>query len=161
MTHKCVQCGQEAHYHIMGAPTRYVCDKKVCHDILGAYKAHAKIALNGNMQQMMDSASGKPMVIIYTDEHIQLALEEVPYDERIPKEIHETQTQFIRAEKGTAMINLYDTMASTKPYKTYMIASDDKNYDDWVIIPADTCHEVVNAGPSEFRFYTIYSPRVH
>ena len=72
----------------------------------------------------------------------------LPWEE-IGEEVHETEDQFIRIEKGNARVIL-DGAEST--------LTDDMV----VIIPAGAKHNIINTSQTdELKLYTIYGPKHH
>ena len=87
--------------------------------------------------------------ILYTDDNIQLIIQCLRPNQTVPFEVHENATQFIRCESGYGEITIGD-----KIYKMIDGFS--------VIIPKNTRHEIKNLSNDEdFKFYTIYGPKVH
>ncbi len=87
--------------------------------------------------------------VVYTSHYTQLVLMSLKPGEEIGNEIHGLD-QFIRVEQGQAKVILNN--GETEYDLT----------DDWaVIIPAGTYHNVINAGDSELKLYTLYSPPEH
>ena len=86
--------------------------------------------------------------VIYTGKNMQLVLMTLKPADKIPKEIHKTHDQFIRIEEGSCQVVSNKNNISLK-----------KN--DFIIIPANTEHEVINSGDNELKLYTIYAPPEH
>ena len=121
---------------------------------------HSKpLVVTFDMDSEMEN-NDEPLDIIYTDENLQFAIERVEEDGSIAKEIHPTQTQFIRLLKGDARIDIYYPEDTTKLYKSFNLSLSRKLHDT-IIIHAGTYHEVVNIGKGYLSFYTIYAPHVH
>lgn len=94
----------------------------------------------------------------YIDEYIEGAIENVEIGGLLKKEIHPHSTQFIRIEEGDALVKIYSF--SGKDSKEYMLSALDENLDDYIVVPSNTYHEVVNTGNRIMKFYTIYgSPK--
>jgi mannose-6-phosphate isomerase-like protein (cupin superfamily) len=66
----------------------------------------------------------------------------------IPAEVHDDIEQFFRVEEGTAKVIIDD--------ETFEV-SDDEVF----IVPPGAKHQVINAGDSELKLYTIYTPPEH
>ncbi len=87
--------------------------------------------------------------VIYTSKHSQLVLMNLPPKEEIGMEVHKTNDQFFRFEKGKGKCiingheyNLKDGMA--------------------VVVPAGAEHNIMNTSSKEnLKLYTIYSPAHH
>ena len=88
--------------------------------------------------------------VLFTTEHQQLVVMNLKPSEHIPKEIHATNDQFIRIEKGNAVAIINDNnKVSLKDGSV-------------LIIPANTYHEIINISDKEpLKLYTIYSPPKH
>ena len=98
----------------------------------------------------------KTFTNIYTDEHMEFAIETVPVADKIKKEIHPTQTQFIRIEEGAARIDIFYLNDNETLYRTFKLKEG-----SCLIIHSSTYHEVTNIGDTVLKFSTVYSPRVH
>ena|ERR1700742_1499856 len=121
---------------------------------------HSKpLVVSFDMESEMNN-NNEPLDVIYTDENLQFAIERIEEDGTIAKEIHPTQTQFIRLLKGEARIDIYYPEDTTKLYKSFNLSLSRKLHDT-IIIHAGTYHEVVNIGKGNVSFYTIYAPHVH
>jgi len=86
-------------------------------------------------------------VVIYNDPsgHDQITLMAVKPGKKIPREIHEDLTQFIRIEQGRAKV----TTDSDEP--VLLTAG------SGLVVPAGTYHEVKSLGPQTLKLYSIYS----
>lgn len=84
--------------------------------------------------------------ILYTGK-LQLVLMSLDLGQEIGEEIHGVD-QFFRIEEGTAkfIINGKEIIV---------------NYNEIIIIPSNTKHNVVNIGSNKLKLYTIYSPPQH
>ena len=91
---------------------------------------------------------------LFTGANLQLTVMRLAPDEEIGLEMHADRDQFIRVEEGKARVTLgpsEDTVA-----EAHLVE------DDWaVIIPAGTWHNVINAGPSDLKLYSLYAPPEH
>ena len=87
--------------------------------------------------------------VLYTAANLQLVVMSLLPWEEIGEEVHETEDQFIRIEKGNARVIL-DGAEST--------LTDDMV----VIIPAGAKHNIINTSQTdELKLYTIYGPKHH
>jgi len=86
--------------------------------------------------------------VVKTTKQMQLVLMSLKPKEFIPLEKHDITTQFIRVEKGKALIQVGKTK------KIY-------SKDDYIIIPPGKKHKVTNIGTTALKLYTIYSPPEH
>ncbi len=87
--------------------------------------------------------------VLYTGSHSQLVLMALKPGEEIGIEIHSSNDQFFRFEKGKGKVfidgNIYDVSDG-----------------DAVVVPAGAEHNVINVSQTEFlKLYTIYSPAHH
>jgi mannose-6-phosphate isomerase-like protein (cupin superfamily) len=86
--------------------------------------------------------------VLYTAEHCQLVVMNILPNEEIGQEKHEKVDQFFRIESGTAKIIMNGEENILSPG---MVA----------VVPAGTTHNVINAGTSDLKLYTLYSPPNH
>jgi mannose-6-phosphate isomerase-like protein (cupin superfamily) len=86
--------------------------------------------------------------VIYTAEYCQLVVMCLQPAEEIGEETHNLD-QFIRFEQGTADVVLNKT--DVHPVRA----------DFAVIIPAGTCHNIINTGSEDLKLYTLYAPPEH
>jgi len=86
--------------------------------------------------------------VLFTGMHSQLVVMSINPQEDIGNEIHKVD-QFFRIEQGMAkfILNDIEEVFLTK--------------DDAITVPANTFHNVINAGDKELKLYTIYSPPNH
>lgn len=85
--------------------------------------------------------------VLYTGEHIQLVLMDIPPGEHIGAETHPVD-QFFRVESGDAFVFINDVEST---------ATDG----DAIVVPAGAYHEIVNAGETPLKLYTLYAPPKH
>jgi len=91
---------------------------------------------------------------LWTGNHLQLTLMDIPSGGEIGLEVHPDTDQFMRVERGrgTAMMGpSQDTLNYRRPV-------DDNSA---VFVPAGTWHNVVNTGYRPLQLYTIYAPPHH
>jgi mannose-6-phosphate isomerase-like protein (cupin superfamily) len=86
--------------------------------------------------------------VLVTTKQMQLVVMNLPILEDIPEEVHKVTTQFIKVEKGNALV-----IVSGKNYKL--------TDGDSIMIPANTKHYVKNIGNANLLLYNIYSPPEH
>lgn len=86
--------------------------------------------------------------VVDTTLNQQLVLMSLKSGVEIGKEIHPYNTQFIKIEQGSCM-----AMIENK----YMVLKKD----DFILIPPNTLHNIVNNSPEVLKLYTIYSPPHH
>lgn len=87
--------------------------------------------------------------VLYTSKYSQLVLMNLLPKEEIGMEVHESNDQFFRFEKGNGKVII-----------------DGNEYEvtdgDAVVIPAGSQHNVINVSESDnLKLYTIYSPAHH
>ena len=112
-----------------------------------------------DMDQVVDETSEKRRQI-YTDENMQLVVEVVPAGGVIAREIHPTQTQFIRIHRGSARVDIYYAENRSVLFRSFTLSA--TALSDSIIIHAGVYHKVTNVSPTEeMKFYTIYAPHVH
>lgn len=86
--------------------------------------------------------------VIYTGEHSQLVLMNIPEGGEIGFEVHPDTDQFFRIEMGNGRVTINESI--------YEIQSG-----DGLVIPAGAKHNLENIGTDTLRLYTIYSPAHH
>ena len=105
-----------------------------------AYKANIEFLVlsNKNFRQ-----------VLHTSKSFQLVLMCLEPNQEIGYEVHETNDQFFRFEKGQGKAFVDD-------------ASYDLNDGDVLIVPMGAKHNIINVSESEpLLFYTLYSPPHH
>ena len=85
--------------------------------------------------------------VLYTAEHLQLVVMELPVGEHIGAEKHPVD-QFFRVESGNGLAVIGDI-------------EEDINDGDAVIIPAGAEHDIINVGETTLKLYTLYAPPHH
>lgn len=85
--------------------------------------------------------------VLYTGK-LQLVVMSLKQGEDIPTEVHDDIDQFIRIEKGQAMVRIDGEETNLED-------------DDIIIIPAGSEHYVKNTGESDLKLYSIYTPPEH
>ncbi len=91
---------------------------------------------------------------VWTGCHLQMTLMCIPVGGEIGLEIHPDTDQFIRVEQGTAIVK----MGRCKNGSTFC-----RNMceGDGVFVPAETWHNIINAGKEPLKVSTIYAPPHH
>lgn len=86
--------------------------------------------------------------VMYTGQHLQLVLMALESGEEIGEEVHETNDQFFRIEKGRgeAVIDGVRT-----PIRSGA----------GIVVPAGARHNIINTGEKLMRLYTLYGPAKH
>lgn len=85
-----------------------------------------------------------------THKYSQVVFMSLNPDEYIPKEVHEKTDQFIRVEKGTATVKIYETSRDTDPKKIELYE------DQFIVIEAGTYHRVENNERNKLKIYLVY-----
>lgn len=92
--------------------------------------------------------------VIFTSKNQQLVLMCIDIGDSIPREIHENIDQFIRIERGKALVKIGDKERGVN--LEYELEDGDS-----ITIKGGTYHEVINSGDEYLKLYTIYSPPHH
>ena len=91
---------------------------------------------------------------LWTGNHLQLTLMEIPVGEDIGLEVHPDDDQFLRIESGHGVLQMGD-----RKDHLYM---QQPVFDDYAIfVPAGTWHNVTNTGNEPLKLYSIYAPPHH
>ena len=98
--------------------------------------------------------------VIHTTTHMQIVLMSIQPRGIIEKEIHKNVTQFIKIEKGRALIEIFNHDGNKKEHSHTL---DSITGSDTFIIQPNTYHKVTNISHGEqfLKLYTIYSGKVH
>ena len=91
---------------------------------------------------------------LWTGEHLQVTLMSIPAGGEIGLEVHPHLDQFLRIESGCAFVMMGKTEHSLS-YRQRV----NSNYA--VIVPAGTWHNIMNAGRTPLKIYSIYAPPQH
>lgn len=91
---------------------------------------------------------------LWTGKHLQVTLMSIPVRGDIGLEMHPNTDQFIRIESGRALV----LMGNSKNNLNYR-EQVDGNYA--AIVPAGTWHNIINAGNTPLKVYSIYAPPHH
>ena len=86
--------------------------------------------------------------VLYTGKNLQLVLMAILPGEDIGVETHQDRDQFFRVESGEGEVIIDGNRSQIKS-------------DDAMIVPAGSCHNVINTGKSALKLYTIYAPPEH
>ncbi|PAF36007.1 cupin [Terribacillus saccharophilus] len=91
---------------------------------------------------------------IWTGKHLQVTLMSIRPGEDIGLERHPNVDQFLRIESGHGLVQMGPRKDNLQ-YQQYV-------QDDYAIfVPAGTWHNVINAGRTPLKLYTIYAPPEH
>lgn len=92
--------------------------------------------------------------IMWTGDHLQVALMSIPAGDSIGIEIHPDNDQFIRIEEGQALVMMGDRRDN--------LSFNQPAYEDYaILVPAGTWHNIINTGNKPLKLYTIYAPPHH
>ena len=91
---------------------------------------------------------------LWTGRDMQLTLMSIPKRGEIGVEMHDDVDQFIRVERGRAMVYMGSDQTTLQE-----VGCIDGNYA--ILIPAGTWHNVVNIGNSPLKLYSLYAPTKH
>jgi mannose-6-phosphate isomerase-like protein (cupin superfamily) len=86
--------------------------------------------------------------VLYTGKHAQLVVMSLKPGEDIGLEVHEGVDQFFRFEQGEASV-----VIDGKEFRV--------SFDDVIIVPAGSFHNITNTSSTVLKLYTIYSPPNH
>lgn len=91
---------------------------------------------------------------MWTGEHIQMTVMEIPVGGDIGLEVHHDNDQFLRIEQGKGKCEMGDSEDNLDFVKEVK--------DDFAIfVPAGKWHNVTNIGDEPLKLYTIYGPADH
>lgn len=91
---------------------------------------------------------------LWTGEYLQLTLMSIPAGEDIGLEEHDDVDQFLRVEQGQGIVMMGESSDS--------VAVCGRVYPGCtIIVPAGTWHNLINAGCSPLKLYSIYAPPEH
>lgn len=91
---------------------------------------------------------------LWTGNHLQTTLMNIPVGEDIGAEMHPHVDQFLRVEDGSGIT----MMGKSKEQMDYRQPIFN---DSAIFVPAGTWHNIVNTGNSPLKLYSIYAPANH
>lgn len=91
---------------------------------------------------------------IWTGKHLQVTVMSIPPKSEIGIELHNNLDQFIRIESGIASLYLGRTKKDIK-------FAGNANFNDAILIPAGTWHNILNRQNRALKLYSIYAPPNH
>ena len=91
---------------------------------------------------------------VWTGENMQVTVMCIPVGGEIGLEYHDDVDQFIKIESGFARVY----MGSTKQCVTCLGIADNETA---IIIPKKTWHNIINAGRTPLKLYSVYAPPNH
>lgn len=91
---------------------------------------------------------------LWTGDYLQLTLMSINVGDDIGLEVHPNLDQFVRIEKGKALVKMGD--------KKDRLDFQELVTDDYAfIIPAGKLHNLINIGNTPLKLYSIYAPPQH
>lgn len=90
---------------------------------------------------------------VWTGRNLQLTVMSIEPDDSIGLEAHEDHDQFLRIEQGEAIVKMGKTECDLNEWRAHD--------DDAIFVPAGTWHDVINAGATPLKLYSIYAPAEH
>lgn len=91
---------------------------------------------------------------LWTGEHLQLTLMNIPVGESIGLEIHPDTDQFLRVEQGEGLVQMGKDKNNLSFQKRVS-----NNFA--FVVPAGTWHNLINIGNIPIKLYSIYAPPKH
>jgi len=92
--------------------------------------------------------------VLWTGEHLQVTLMNIPPGQDIGLERHPHTDQFLRIEHGEAMV----LMGAQEHHLDFRQPA----FDGYaIVVPAGTWHNVVNTGTQPLQLYSVYAPPNH
>lgn len=85
---------------------------------------------------------------LYKSKNMELTVMNIPVDGDIGMEVHRDEDQFIRIEKGKAIVQI-----NKKNSKNYDVKTGDA-----VVIPQGKWHNIINTGSVPLKLSVIYAP---
>ncbi|RDW16752.1 cupin domain-containing protein [Oceanobacillus chungangensis] len=92
--------------------------------------------------------------VLWTGNHLQVALMSLNVGEDIGMEVHPAVDQFLRIEDGQGIVQIGD-----KKGKLYI--QEKVSDGDAIMVPAGKWHNLINTGDKDLKLYTIYAPPEH
>ena len=123
----------------------------------------------GNSVPEIRDNGGKPVVLnidrltkqnsnyrtaLWTGNYLQVTLMSIPVRGEVGLEKHPDTDQFIRVERGRALVMMGES-------KSNLNRRSRADQNDAILIPAGTWHNIVNAGNTPLKLYSIYAPPHH
>ena len=91
---------------------------------------------------------------LWTGKNLQLTVMSVNPGEDLGLEVHPSNDQFLRIEKGIGVVQMGNAQ--------HNLTFQQNVYDDYAIfVPAGTWHNVTNTGTEPMKIYTVYAPPHH
>lgn len=91
---------------------------------------------------------------LWTGEHLQLTLMNIPVGESIGLEVHPDTDQFLRIEQGYGLVQMGEDKTNLNFQR--------RVYNNFAIfVPAGIWHNLINIGNTPIKLYSIYAPPKH
>ncbi len=91
---------------------------------------------------------------LWSGNYLQLTLMCIPVNGDIGLEMHPDFDQFIRIEDGQAVVMMGKSKENLSVYPKI-------DHDFAVVIPSGTWHNIINAGDTPLKLYSVYAPPHH
>lgn len=91
---------------------------------------------------------------LWTGDHLQVTLMNIPVKGDIGVEMHPDIDQFIRIENGYALVQMGKD-------KENLNEEQQVNSQYAIIVPAGTWHNIINIGKTPLQLYSVYAPPKH
>ena len=91
---------------------------------------------------------------IWTGEHLQVTVMSIPIGGEVGLEMHGENDQLISVEYGVAAIFMGDSKQGVR-------FVGNANSDYVLLVPAGTWHNVINAGSTPLKLFSVYAPPHH
>ena len=91
---------------------------------------------------------------LWTGEHLQVTLMNIPVGESIGLEVHPNVDQFIKIEQGMGLVQMGNSKEKLNFQRRVQ-------KDFAIVIPAGKWHNVTNIGNEPIKLYSIYAPPQH
>lgn len=91
---------------------------------------------------------------LWTGNHLQLTLMNIPTGGEVGLEIHNDTDQFLRIESGRCIVK----MGSCKDNLNFHKCAGPK---DGIFIPSGKWHNIINTGACPLKLYSVYAPPKH
>ncbi len=94
--------------------------------------------------------------VLWTGKHMQVVLMSLNPGEDIGLEVHPETDQFFRIERGQGLVMMGKGADKNKLDFRRRVSDGDA-----IMVPAGTWHNLINAGRTPLKLYTIYAPPKH
>ena len=91
---------------------------------------------------------------VWTGENLQVTVMNIPVGGEIGLEFHENVEQLLQIECGVARVYMGNNKQNIKRFGL-------ANQNSLIIIPKNTWHNIINAGRTPLKLYSVYAPIEH